>query len=203
MVTDQSGAGVGGPDTTGAGVRDRLVHSAITLLRSRGADGFGVTELLDDSRVARRSMYQHFPSGKAELLETAATQAGRYIGGQLDALLAESPPIEALAVWVESWKQALIESDYRLGCPLAAAAQAAQEYPAAGAAAARAFTGFTESISAALIASGVRDADARSTARVLVSAVEGAIITSRSLRTVAPLDDLVAHARRHLSPPPR
>lgn len=200
-MENRSEAAAGGAETTGTGVRDRLVLSAITLLRSRGADGFGMTELLGDSKVARRSMYQHFPSGKAELLEAAATQAGRHIGGQLDVLLAELPPIEALAAWVESWKRALIDSDYRLGCPLAAAAQAAQEYPAAGAAAAHAFADFTDRIAAALSASGVPDSEARSTARVLVSGIEGGIITSRSLRTVAPLDDLVAHARRHLSPP--
>ena len=183
------------------GVRDRLLDSAIVLLRSRGADGFGMTELLTDSKVARRSMYQHFPQGKAQLLEAAATRAGQHIGSRLDALLAELPPIEALAAWTDSWSRVLIESDYRLGCPLAAAAQAAQEYPAAGAAAAAAFARFTDQLTAALSAAGVPDTEARSTARVLVAGVQGAIITSRSLRTVDPLNDFVAHARRHLTPP--
>ncbi|WP_234353814.1 TetR/AcrR family transcriptional regulator [Gordonia iterans] len=186
---------------TKAGVRERLLHSAIVLLRSRGADGFGMTELLDSSAVARRSMYQHFPRGKAQLLEAAAAEAGARIGAELDAVLAAHPPVEALALWVEQWKHALTASDYRFGCPLAAATQAAQEYPAAAAAAARAFAGFTDRIAAAFVRSGFGDDAARSAARVMVSGVEGAIITAQSLRTVAPLDDLVAHARRHLTSP--
>lgn len=182
-----------------ASVHDRLIRSAITLLRSRGADGFGMAELLDDSGVARRSMYQHFPRGKAELLEAAATEAGEVIGSQLDAVLAELPPVEALAAWVEQWKRALTGSDFRLGCPLAAAGQSAQDYPAADAAAARAFRGFRDRIAAAFVRDGMSDEEAARTASVLVSGIEGAIITSRSLRSVAPLDDLVAHARRFLT----
>lgn len=181
-------------------VRDRLVYAAIELLRSRGADGFGMAELLDDAGVARRSMYQHFPGGKAELLESAVVQAQAYLSAQIGGLLAELSPIEALAAWAGLWKRVLIDSDYRLGCPLVAAAQAAEEYPAVGAAAARAFTATADRIAAALVASGTPEATAHSLARVLVSGIEGAIITSRSMRSVVPLDDFEAHARHFLSP---
>ncbi|WP_440713812.1 TetR/AcrR family transcriptional regulator [Gordonia sp. FQ] len=183
-------------------VRSRLVRSAITLLRSRGADGFGMSELLHDSGVARRSMYQHFPRGKAQLLETAATEAGARIGAELDAVLAELPPVDALAAWVEQWKRALTGSDFRLGCPLVAAGQSAQDYPGAAAAAARAFTSFRDRIAAAFVRDGMPADEAARTASVLVSGIEGAIITSRSLKSVAPLDDLVAHARHFLSSSP-
>ncbi len=181
------------------GVRDRLVRSAIGLLRSRGADGFGMTELLDDSGVARRSMYQHFPQGKAQLLEAAAREAGRHIGAQIEASLAQLPPVEALAAWAQVWKQLLIDTDYALGCPLAAAGLAATDYPAADAAAAEAFTGLRRQIAAAFGADGMAPDEADRTASVLLSGMEGAIITARSLRSVQPLDDLVAHARHFLA----
>lgn len=187
--------------TNPSGVRERLVRSAISLLRTRGADGFGMAELLEESGVARRSMYQHFPRGKAELLETAAREAGLRINAELDELLATLSPVEALAAWIEHWKRGLLASDFRRGCPLAAAGHSAQEYPEADAAAGVAFASFQRKIADAFVADGMADDDATRTAGVLVSAVEGAIITSRSLRSVTPLDDVVAHARLFLSRP--
>lgn len=176
-------------------VRDRLVRSAITLLRSRGADGFGMSELLHDSGVARRSMYQYFPGGKAQLLETAVAEAGARIDAELGDLLGRLPPIDALAAWVEQWKRALAGSDFQLGCPLAAAGQSAQDYPEAGAAAAHAFASLRATIADALVRDGMDTDRAVRAASLLVSGIEGAIITSRSLRSVTPLDDLVTHAR--------
>lgn len=194
MVTSELSKG----DTAPPGVRDRLVGTAIALLRSRGADGFGMSELLEESAVARRSMYQHFPGGKAELLAVAATEAGRIMGGRLERLLDELAPADALAAWAEYWKRGLIAADYQFGCPLAAATQAAGEYPAAAEAAAEAFTAFIDTLARAFVRAGYDAEEAQTTARFVVSGIEGAIITSRSLRTVAPLDDFVSHARRHL-----
>ena len=48
------------------GPRERLIASAIDLVRARGVDGTGLAELLEHSGTARRSIYQHFPGGKAE-----------------------------------------------------------------------------------------------------------------------------------------
>ncbi|MGB6244482.1 TetR/AcrR family transcriptional regulator, partial [Gordonia sp. (in: high G+C Gram-positive bacteria)] len=112
-------------------VRDRLLMSAITLLRSKGADGFGMSELMAHSGVARRSMYQHFPEGKAELLEAATAEAGRFAGALLARALADMPTVAGLTAVAEQWKRILVDSDYDLGCPLVAAATAAAEYPAA------------------------------------------------------------------------
>jgi len=176
-------------------VRDRLVGSAITLLRTKGADGFGISELLADSAVARRSMYQHFPEGKAQLLTAAVVSAGRHLDAQLDALLTAHPPVEALALWIENWKQGLIASDFQRGCPLAAAAQSDDEYPGAARAAGDVLRGFAERITAAFIADGLAPEAAQTAGTVLVSAIEGAILTARSRRDPAPLDDVVAHAR--------
>jgi len=176
-------------------VRDRLVISAIELLRGRGADGFGMSELLETSGVARRSMYQHFPDGKAQLLEAAVRAAGRHIQGELDAALEDHSPVEALAVWITGWSETLIESDFRLGCPLAAAAQAGTDYPDAARAAADVLQGFILRLTDALISDGFAPDDAVRTAGLLVSGVQGAIVTSRCLRSTAPFDDLLSHAR--------
>ncbi|MCP9625448.1 TetR/AcrR family transcriptional regulator, partial [Nocardia otitidiscaviarum] len=54
-----------------AGPRDRLIESAIELVREQGVHGAGLSALLDRSRASRNSLYQHFPEGKGELVEGA------------------------------------------------------------------------------------------------------------------------------------
>ncbi len=183
-------------------VRERLLTSTTLLLRSRGADGFGVAELLDHSGVARRSMYQHFPDGKAGLLRAATAEAGKGVGAMLKAVLAEMSALDAVDFWAQQWAAVLVESDYRLGCPLAAASLSAQEYPDAAAEAATAFRRFEALIAEAFVRDGLDPSEAAAAGAVLVSGVEGAIITARATRDATVFGVLTAHARAVWGPTP-
>ncbi|KJR09144.1 TetR/AcrR family transcriptional regulator [Gordonia sp. PS3] len=176
-------------------VRDRLLLSATQLLRSKGADGFGMSELMEHSGVARRSMYQHFPRGKAQLLEQATDEAGRHASSRLAAALYGRTAVEGLIVIVDEWKQTLVRHDYRLGCPLVAASTSAAEYPGAAERAATAFQTLAGQIAASFEADGLAADAARRAGDMLVAALEGAIITSRATRSTAPLDALSSHIR--------
>lgn len=176
-------------------VHDRLVSSAVTLLRAHGADGFGMSALLTHSNVARRSMYQHFPSGKAALLREATAVAGKWVCAYLKAALAEHTTEDALELWADQWKAALTESDFALGCPLAAASLSAQEYPEAAAEAAKAFDRAASIISDALQREGADTQQARVRAGAVVSGIEGAILVARATRSTEPFDTFVAHTR--------
>ena len=48
--------------------RERLIASAIELLRRNGVAGTGLAQLLEHSGTARRSVYVNFPGGKSELV---------------------------------------------------------------------------------------------------------------------------------------
>ncbi|MGO3325070.1 TetR/AcrR family transcriptional regulator [Gordonia sp. (in: high G+C Gram-positive bacteria)] len=176
-------------------VHDRLVLSAVTMLRTHGADGFGMAALLEHSNVARRSMYQHFPAGKGALLCEATAVAGKALCGQLAALLAEHDAMDAFDLWADYWKSALTDSDYTLGCPLAAASLSAPEYPDAAAEAARAFERLASIIGDALEREGHDAERARAAGSAIVSGIEGVIIVARATRSVEPFDSFVAHTR--------
>src|SRR5258706_426767 len=51
--------------------RERLIASAIEMLRRHGVAGTGLAELLENSGTARRSVYVNFPGGKSELMAEA------------------------------------------------------------------------------------------------------------------------------------
>ncbi|WP_040518428.1 TetR/AcrR family transcriptional regulator [Gordonia neofelifaecis] len=176
-------------------VRERLLLSATVLLRSKGADGFGMSELMEHSGVARRSMYQHFPEGKGQLLAEATAEAGRFASTRLASALADRTAVDGFVITIERWKRILRSSDYELGCPLVAASISATDYPAAAQQAARAFRTLSDQVAAAFEADGTPADDARRAGEFLVASMEGAIITSRTLRSTTPLDALIEHVR--------
>ncbi|MFE7720362.1 TetR/AcrR family transcriptional regulator [Nocardia rhizosphaerihabitans] len=175
--------------TTTQGPRQRLLLSAITLMCERGVHATGLTDLLTHSRTARGSIYQHFPAGKSELFEAATYAAGRTITALLDNLLATRTPAHAIDGIIDYWEQVLTGSDYTMGCPILAAAQAGSQEPSVQAASAAVFATWTDKIATALHQAGTEPTTAKVIASTAVSAVEGAIAQSRGARTTQPLDD--------------
>ena len=61
--------------------RETLIASITGLIQRRGVAGAGLNALLEDSGVARRTVYLNFPGGKAELVTEATRIAGRGLSG--------------------------------------------------------------------------------------------------------------------------
>jgi TetR/AcrR family transcriptional repressor of lmrAB and yxaGH operons len=55
--------------------KDRLIHAAATLFRTRGYHGVGLADLLAEAQAPKGSLYHHFPNGKSDLAMAAATWA--------------------------------------------------------------------------------------------------------------------------------
>lgn len=184
--------------------RDRLIGSAIELLRRNGVAGTGLAELLEHSGTARRSVYVNFPGGKSELMAEATRTAGRLIDPTLADFAPDSDGRQSLATFVEGWKEALRASDYTAGCPIVAAALGRTESPSAADAAGEVFTGWQAALAKRFTAEGAGADDAESLATTVVAAVEGAVVlclaaqsTEPMDRTVRMLDRLIAqHIRR-------
>jgi len=169
--------------------RERLIQSAIVLVREHGVQGTGLAELLSHSKTARGSIYQHFPGGKTELIEEATREAGRQISALLESLAAgrQSPSevIDALVGW---WQKALEASGFTLGCPIGAAALA--DAPEVRGTAAGVFSIWRQQLADALTNSGLDRDRAAPLAGFVVSAFEGAIVQSRAMRSVEPFDEV-------------
>lgn len=176
-----------------ASPRDRLINGAISLIRERGVAGAGITELLTRSNTARRSIYVNFPGGKAQLVEESTRVAGQAMGAAIAHHTTSADPAQALAAFIQMWKDTLVASDFTAGCPNAAAAVAGAEAPSAPAAAAVAFTDWQTRISAQLQRCGTDAEAARSLATTAVAAVEGAVMLATASRSVQPLDDVGRH----------
>lgn len=186
------------PQTT-LGPRQRLMASAITLVRQNGVDGTGLAELLEHSNSARRSIYQHFPAGKYELIEASTRAVGKWVQKAIREFGAVMDSTTLLTEMIKLISEDLVRSDYRLGCPVAAAGFASADATRVRQAAADVLAGTLAEIEALLVREGRTAAEARSLAGMLVSSVEGALMCARAAHSTEPLEQAAEHLTRLLN----
>ncbi|MFC7446574.1 TetR/AcrR family transcriptional regulator [Rhodococcus daqingensis] len=177
---------------TTARPRARLLASTIATVQELGVNAAGLTELLKRSNASRNSLYQHFPSGKGQLVETATRIVSRVVHSHLSVMaerLASTPSVDQ---WLDElfafWREPLESSEYRLGSFMMAAALDELD-PAVQAAAGQAFTDWTARLADGLVAAGIEATTARPLAGLLLSVIEGAIVQSRALESSQPFVD--------------
>lgn len=174
------------------GPRERLLATAVTLIRQRGVAGTGLSELLKESGTARGSIYQHFPRGKDDLVAAAVTEAGTDGRATLALLRSLGDPAVVVTAIMQATRDALVADDYTFGCPVAAGALAGPDYPAAVGTAAGALAGWVEELAAVLTDVGLAPGAAWPFASLVISVFEGALVQARASRSPEPLDHAAA-----------
>lgn len=167
--------------------RERLVVTAIDLMRRHGVAGTGLSQLLELSGAARRSLYLNFPGGKAELVEDATVAAGEIQAAVIDRLLDEQGPVGAVRAFVSLWITNLSGNDFKVGCPIVAAALGRTDAPAAADAAGTVFTDWERRIAAKLESAGLAPDEAARFATLTIASVEGGIILAQATGSELPL----------------
>src|ERR1700757_718155 len=97
--------------------RERMVVSAALLIRERGAHPTAIADVLEHSGAPRGSAYHYFPGGRTQLLCEAIDYAGEYVAAKI---AKAARGLDALDLLVEGYREQLIRSDYRAGCPVVA-----------------------------------------------------------------------------------
>ncbi|HEX4482224.1 MAG TPA: TetR/AcrR family transcriptional regulator [Solirubrobacteraceae bacterium] len=172
--------------------RAELVAATGRLLRRQGYSGTTVSDFLTAAGASNGSLYHHFPSGKEDLARTAIEAAAAEVETQLERTLSATNDIAAAT---QAWLDALIAglaANPQDGCPVAPTAiDAAGVSEPLRLAAADAFRCWLAVFERAL--ARTRDADtAASLARVLLSAIEGALLLDRTAHSTSNLEALRA-----------
>ncbi|WP_059022330.1 TetR family transcriptional regulator [Mycobacterium sp. M26] len=172
--------------------RDVLITSVTGLVRRRGVAGTGLAALLEDSGVARRTLYLNFPGGKAELVAEATRRAGQDLAAALRAIDG-GDAAQAVQTFIDGWKAQLQTTHVQAGCPIVAAILGRSEAPAAAQAASAAIREWQDILADRLIDGGTDPGSARSLATLIVAAIEGAVILAIATESTDPLDDVGPH----------
>lgn len=178
--------------TKGGRTRERVLETAAQLFQCQGYAATGINQIVAASGQPKGSLYFHFPGGKQEIAAEAARQSADTVSELIEAVFAASPtPVEALTTICTAFANQLRATDYQQGCPLTPLATSItpgsdtlQEVCA------RAYDDWMVRLRAGLEGYGVPTAAAGSLASLLLSAIEGAILLSRTARNTDALDQL-------------
>ncbi|MFI0445169.1 TetR/AcrR family transcriptional regulator [Actinomadura sp. 6N118] len=180
----------------GTDSRERMVRSAAYLFRERGYSGTAFRDVIAHSGAPRGSIYHHFPGGKVELAEEAVRYAAEFLNAGIQAAAEGGDPAATVDAFVGWWRQVLVKSEFRAGCPVVAVTvEAHDDAPQLTKAAASAFDRWEDTLATCLGNAGVPDDRCGRLARMIVAAVEGATILCRAHRDVRPLDDVVTELK--------
>jgi AcrR family transcriptional regulator len=173
----------------------KMVKAARRLIRERGYHATALSDVIELSGAPRGSVYFHFPGGKTQLAAEVAKSYARDQADMIEHAAEESDSAaDLISAYVNRARENLIGSNYTQGCtvaPLALEGCGAESELLANAVSA-AFSLMIESLAFQFAFFGMSRNGARELAEVVVSGVEGALVTARAFQSPAPFDSLLA-----------
>ncbi|MBD3004228.1 TetR/AcrR family transcriptional regulator [Streptomyces sp. 5-10] len=170
-----------------------MVRSTADLLREYGASATTVDRVLAHSGAPRGSVYHHFPGGRTQLIEEAVELAGNLMAGVIDAAMQADDPLEGIDAFFTVWRDQLVNSHFRAGCPIVAVAvETNDEAPHLTHSAGAVFAGWQEAFTALFRRHGLPEDRSRRLAALVVSAEEGAVVLCRAQQSVEPMEAVAA-----------
>jgi TetR/AcrR family transcriptional repressor of lmrAB and yxaGH operons len=169
--------------------RDRIVRSAAELVRERGVHGVGLRQIVAHADGPRGSLQRYFPAGKTQLVTEALELVGAEVLDDTESGLIEATTLaDAIDAIFAPWRQVLVESNFTMGCPIAATVVDACGDDRLRREARALLDQWRDSVRATLVKFGAPKSTAEDDASVLLAALEGALILSRANQTTQPLD---------------
>jgi AcrR family transcriptional regulator len=168
--------------------RDRMVTSAVRLLRERGYASTSLRAVVEDAEAPWGSLHHYFPGGKQQLVLEAIQFCDEHIRSVLRASFrSTSSPRKAIENFFDVALAGLEEGDLRLGCPIAATSLEHTADQRIRDACSCALREWRTIIADGLQARGVERQQARETADLVVSLYEGALVVARIDHDVRPM----------------
>lgn len=170
--------------------RERIVAGAADLIARRGLSAASIRETARHANAPLGSTYHYFPEGKAQLATEAVQYAAASVERHMRAAM-DAGPAAGLAAYLKRWRDIVVGSGFRTGCPVLAVAveePPEDEFPPALRAAAAAFDRWERLFAESLEAHGADPEEARDLATLAVAAVEGTVAMCRAKQTAEPLD---------------
>ncbi|MEG0170761.1 MAG: TetR/AcrR family transcriptional regulator [Acinetobacter sp.] len=181
--------------------KKRLVVAAIDLMRMYGLKAASVREVAKHAKAPLGSTYHYFPNGKQEIINEALNLTGNLVLEKLDQALIDGPQ-KGLQQFIQQWKDILVNSSFRAGCPIMAVlVEAGNEEGSEQHIehAANIFDLWENSLFHSLTEHHVCHEEAKNLALTIVAAVEGAVLLCRAKRSLVPLETVAQHFESALS----
>jgi AcrR family transcriptional regulator len=178
------------------GPRERMVYSATQLVRAKGPAATGVRDVVEHAHAPRGSFQHYFPGGKDQLVGEALLWSGDFAARRVATYprtTGKPTPGGLFAHLVKQWKDEFTTRGYERGCPImATTADVAGGDSAVNEQLRAALDQWERAVADELARMAVPRRRARRLATLMISALEGAIMSARVRRDVAPLTAVAA-----------
>jgi TetR/AcrR family transcriptional regulator, lmrAB and yxaGH operons repressor len=168
--------------------RERMIEAAGRLLRRQGYAATGWRQVVAEGDAPWGSQSHHFPGGKEQLAAEALVVEGERVRAELAEALAGAHPADMVRAWASFAAAVLEGSEWAEGCPIATTAlETAHESDALARACHAAFLSWQREFEAAIRSRGVKPAESKGLATLVVASTEGALLLARAARDATPL----------------
>ncbi len=175
-----------------ASKREQIIETTCQLMETQGYHATGLNQILAESGAPKGSLYYYFPEGKEELGVEAIERSGRLIEMRIRQMMSDiDDPVTAVTGFITALAGQVDASGYMAGGPITAiAVESASTNDRLREACHTAYVSWQEAFAERLVAGGFGEERSRRLAGVIVSALEGGIILSRSQRSPQPILDI-------------
>jgi TetR/AcrR family transcriptional repressor of lmrAB and yxaGH operons len=174
------------PDLAVGGTRERLLEAALELMRESGLSGAGINEIVRESGAPKGSVYYFFPGGKEQIVtEALSVHSQRTTEFIETAMSAKRTPESKVKALFEAYAERFERGAFRHSCPagticldLGPDSQRLRDAVAAS------LDQYVQAIAGQLQIFG--HLRALAFAGLILSAIEGAYVRGRAMRSGAP-----------------
>lgn len=180
--------------------RESIVEAARELFFEQGYTATGITQILKKSGTNSGSMYHFFPT-KEDLLIAVLEKYKTMLGPAVlePAFARVVDPIERLFAILSGYRQLLIATDFRLGCPIGnLALEMSNSHPQVRELVLQNFDAWRSAVIELLNHAGDRlppEVDAEAMSYFVLATMEGAVMLARTQQSIVPFDLAIGSLR--------
>jgi len=184
--------------------RDEIIETAAELLETQGYRATGLNQIVEESGAPKGSLYYYFPGGKEEFSTEAINKVAQEIKERIETSLAEiEDPDEAVEAFILRIAHHVRTSNFLKGGPITTVAlEAVTTSERLNEACRETYDLWQSAFAEKLVQSGFSQARAKRLAALIIASIEGAIVLSRTNRSVAPLEYVAAELKLLLQTTP-
>jgi AcrR family transcriptional regulator len=181
--------------------RESILTAAAELMRHKGYGAVGMKDIAQAAGAPIGSLYHHFRGGKVQIAREALINAGHAYALLIPSIVDQYTDLgDAVDAVFTQAAEDMARTGFANMCPVASvAAEVADTVEELRETTASVFDGWIDGGSAYFAARGLDSSQAREVTFAVISALEGAFVIARTLRSTEPL----LAAGRALAPPYR